>query len=753
MPTTLPSLGKLQSGKGPTQPTPTQPTPSDQGDQGIAYLDQKYGVSPDRRFFYVRDERNGGWRQLDPNNPEDQKLIKKARQILGQVPRATLQQALSNALQKTQRAEDKANFSTARADNLAAKFGVPKPDANQKGTNNRSNLPETNPPETGAYPDDLSNYQNLDQSSTNLDSSNLPDNLPDQSTQNSQLGLGSDADFETQAKPPYQPKPDDGSQLPPLGSLRDDAYPKDYSDNLVDDTNDGFSKNGKPREEPDEDGFSKNKGTQEELDGDRYRPQWREEEDGSRRESEDDVGQYGGLSDTSNRQPTRDVSGSTSGSGNQRPDQSLGSRIADYKDKFSKFTKNFGNAGQQGPLTNKLGQAAQAANKASQALQKAQQAAAKAKQAAQAAKQAAQAAKQAAQVAKQAAQVAKLGARVGAQLIRLLLPLLVPVLKFLLIILIVIIILFIIVGLIYYIVRLISSTPPPPTESLSLGEEVPVPSFIGYILSDGFNFGDEKTNPIIITNTGDRKPRFSLLPREDKKVKAVLQLIRDDENLRNRINRLLYEGVRIKINDNSPVSGLEIKDSSADNRIILRIAWMWTENGLNLGPDWYFHNCNDRSGQGPAGISPRKFDLSDYCGVYGSGQHQIAGFQLGDRRKDIKTAYEFCFNKEFPFGAGQIMQENLNYSSDATRAAWNYNNPVYDGIIPLGDLNTTDFYPSCSSRECEARTQLLVKHPCMAMYLNTAADTWADFNNNWGNSQVILSALHYYILDLKAGAS
>ena len=247
-------------------------------------------------------------------------------------------------------------------------------------------------------------------------------------------------------------------------------------------------------------------------------------------------------------------------------------------------------------------------------------------------------------------------------------------------------------------------------------------------------------------------PRFSLLPRENKKVEDVLQLISANDRLRNRINRLLYEGVHIKTNA-PPAYSLNISDSSADNRIILRIAWMWTENGLNLGPDWYFHNCNDRSGQGPAGISPRKFDLSDYCGVYGSGQHQIAGFQLGDRRKDIKTAYEFCFNKEFPFGAGQIMQENLNYSSDATRAAWNYNNPVYDGKIPLGDLNTTDFYPSCSSRECEARTQLLVKHPCMAMYLNTAADTWADFNNNWGNSQVILSALHYYILDLKAGAS
>jgi hypothetical protein len=290
-------------------------------------------------------------------------------------------------------------------------------------------------------------------------------------------------------------------------------------------------------------------------------------------------------------------------------------------------------------------------------------------------------------------------------------------------------------------------TPPPPTERLSLGQEVSVSSFIGYIFSDGFDFNDRITNFMVNGN-----PRFSLLPRENKKVEDVLQLISANDRLRNRINRLLYEGVHIKTNA-PPAYSLNISDSSADNRIILRIAWMWTENGLNLGPDWYFHNCNDRSGQGPAGISPRKFDLSDYCGVYGSGQHQIAGFQLGDRRKDIKTAYEFCFNKEFPFGAGQIMQENLNYSSDATRAAWNYNNPVYDGKIPLGDLNTTDFYPSCSSHECEARTQLLVKHPCMAMYLNTAADTWAGFNNNWGNSQVILSALHYYILDLKAGAS
>jgi len=259
-------------------------------------------------------------------------------------------------------------------------------------------------------------------------------------------------------------------------------------------------------------------------------------------------------------------------------------------------------------------------------------------------------------------------------------------------------------------------------------------------------------------------PRFSLLPRENKKVEDVLQLISANDRLRNRINRLLYEGVRIKTNDNSYVSGLHIADSSADNRIILRIAWMWVENDWttdppSLGPDWYLYNCADQNAPGgPANISPKKWDLSGHCNVYGSGQQQIAGFQLGDRKKDIKTAYQFCFKKEFPIGAGQIMQENFNYSSNATRDEWNYNNPAYVGKIPL-DLNTEFFerdfypYPSCSSRECEARTQLLVKHPCMAMYLNTAADTWAGFNNNWGNSQVILSALHYYILDLKAGAS
>ena len=205
---------------------------------------------------------------------------------------------------------------------------------------------------------------------------------------------------------------------------------------------------------------------------------------------------------------------------------------------------------------------------------------------------------------------------------------------------------------------------------------------------------------------------------------------------------------------------MEIKDSSADNRIILRIAWMWVENDWStepprLGPDWYLHNCNDRSGQGPADISPRKFDLSDYCGVYGSGQHQIAGFQLGDRRHDIEAAYQFCYNPVFLTDAGKFMQENLNYSSSATRDEWKYTNPKYDDKIPLGDLNTTDFYPSCSSHECEARTQLLVKHPCMAMYLNTAADTWDGFNDSRanGNAQVIVSALHYYILDLKNGVS
>jgi len=719
MPTTLPSLGNLQS-------KPTQPTPSD---QGITYLNENYGVSPDGSFFYVRDERNGGWRQLDPNNPEDQKLIKKARQILGQVPRAKLQQALSNALQKTQRAEDKANFSTARADNLAAKFGVPKPDANQNRTNNRPNLPETNLPETGAYPDDLSNYQKLYQSSPNLDSSNLPDNLPDQPTQNNQLGLGSDVDFETQAKPPYQPKPDGGSQLPPLGSLRDDAYPKDYSDNLVDDTNDGFSENRKAREEPD---------------GDRYRPQWREEGGKNQEGSEDDGGQYGGLSDTSNRQPTRDVSGSTSGSGNQRPDQSLGSRIADYKDKFSKFTKNFGNAGQQGPLTNKLGQAA---SKASQTLQKAQQAAAKAKQAAQAAK--------------QAAQVAKLGARVGAQLIRLLLPLLIPLLKILLIILIILIVIVLLIMVISAIGSVFESsdTPPPPTERSRLDEEVSVQSFIYDI--GGFDVEDPTTN----FKLSNGKKRFNLLPRENNKVQTVLQLISNDSSLRSRINRLLYEGVHIKTNAPSAYS-LNISDRSADNRIILRIAWMWVENDWttdppSLGPDWYLYNCADQNAPGgPANISPKKWDLSGHCNVYGSGQQQIAGFQLGDRKNDIKTAYEFCFNKEFPMGAGQIMQENFKYSSNATRAAWNYNNPDYAGKIPLDDLNNTafnmqDFYPYCESHRCEARTQLLVKHPCMAMYLNTAADTWDGFNDSRANynSQVILSALHYYILDLKAGAS
>ena len=750
MPTTLPSLGNLQSGKRPTQPTPAKPTPSDQGipsdqgtpsDQGIVSLDENYGVSPDGRF-YVRDERNGsrGWRQLDPRVPGDQKLIEKAWEILGKI-RPELKKILYDALNKA-----KVKTSTARADNLVAKFGVPKPDANQNGTNNRSNLPETNPPETGAYPDDLSNYQNLGQS--DLD----PSNLPDQPTQDNQLGLEPDADSETQTEPPYQPKPDGGSQLPPLGSLRDDAYPKDYSGNPADATNDGFLENKKPRKEPDEDGFSKNKGTQKEPDGDRYRPQWREEEDGSRRESEDDGGQYGGLSSMPNRQPTRDVSGSTSGSDNQQPNPSLGSRIADYKNKFSKFIKNFGNDGQQGSLTDKLGQAA---NKASQALQKAQQVATKAKQAAQAAKQAAQAAKLAAKL---AAQTAKLAAQAGAQLIRLLLPLLVPVLKFLLIILIVIIILFIIIGLIYYIVRLIFSTPPPPTERSRLDEEVSVQSFIYDI--DGFNFEDPKTN----FKLSDGKKRFNLLPRENNKVQTVLQLISNDSSLRSRINRLLYEGVYIKTNA-SPGYSLNISDSSADNRIILRIAWMWVENDWttdppSLGPDWYLYNCADQNAPGgPANVSPKNWDLSGHCNVYGSGQHQIAGFQLGDRSHDIEIAYKFCYKRDFPIGAGQVMQENLKYSSKATRYAWNYNDPVYDGKIPLGNLNTeffrTDFYPSCRSHECEARTQLLVKNPCMAMYLNTAADTWVGFDDSRanGNAQVIVSALHYYILDLKNGVS
>ena len=182
MPTTLPSLGKLQSGKGPTQPTPAKPTPSDQGipsdqgtpsDQGIVSLNENYGVSPDGRF-YVRGKRNGrqGWRQLDPKDPRDQKLIKQAWEILGKI-RPLLYNALNKAKVKTSTAKAD-EFSTTKADELAAKFGVPKPDANQNGTNNGSNPPETNPPETGAYPDDLSNYQNLDQSSTNLDSSNLP---------------------------------------------------------------------------------------------------------------------------------------------------------------------------------------------------------------------------------------------------------------------------------------------------------------------------------------------------------------------------------------------------------------------------------------------------------------------------------------------------------------------------------------------------------------------------------------------------
>jgi hypothetical protein len=413
--------------------------------------------------------------------------------------------------------------------------------------------------------------------------------------------------------------------------------------------------------------------------------------------------------------------------------------MAGYKDKLSQFAKNFRGSGQQGPLTNKLGQAAQAANKASQALQKAQQAAAKAKQ---------------------AAQVAKLGVRVGAQLLRLLLPLLIPLLKILLIILIILIVIVLLIMVISAIGSVLESsdTPSPPTERSRLDEEVSVQSFIYDI--GGFDVEDPTTN----FKLSNGKKRFELLPKNDTKVQTVLQLINSNSSLRRRINRLLYEGVYIKTNA-SPGYSLNISDSSADNRIILRIAWMWVENDWttdppSLGPDWYLYNCADQNAPGgPANISPKKWDLSGHCNLYGSGQQQIAGFQLGDRKKDIKTAYQFCFKKEFPIGAGQIMQENLNYSSKATRSAWNYNNPDYDGKIPLGNLNTEflaiDFYPSCSSHECEARTQLLVKHPCMAMYLNTAADTWDGFNDSRanGNAQVIVSALHYYILDLKNGAS
>ncbi len=751
MPTTLPSLGSLQSDS-------RKPTSSGSSDEGIVALDINYGVSPDGRDFYTKHQQNGrqGWRQLNPNDPKDRELIARARQILSQIPRGKLKEMLSNAfknaqgrevLEKVQRKAGEANFNTTKADELAAKFGVPKPRSKDPGPqpNNSSSFSAT-----GALQSNVGDLDaNQGSTNTSFDKLNSPESqladksqtsLPSSGSSGESWGdLSLDSDVQAnQTKLPYQPKPDGGSQLPPLGSLRDDSYPKDSWGNDTGYTNDGFPENNRAQEEPDRE---------------RYRPQWREEGD-SREEYGDNKDQSGELGNMPNRQLTSRTSGLAPGGDGQQPNQSLGSRINAYKDKMSRFAKNFGGSGQSGSLANKVGQAA---NRASQTLQKA--------------KQAAQTAQKAAQTAKQAAQVAKLGARVGVQLIRLILPLLVPLLKILLIILIVILLLIIIVAAVGSVLKPINDIisgigsifggpNPPPTERSKPDQDVSVDSFITYI--KGFDFEDRPTN---FKRNGEQK--FNLLPKEDGKVQSVMQLISNDASLRFRINRLLHEGVYIATNEliNPPPSGLNILDPSVSNRIILRIAWMWVENDWrneppSLGPDWYLYNCADQDAPGgPANVSPKKWDLSGHCRNYSSGKHQVAGFQLFDKRRDISTAYQFCFKKEFPNGAGQIMQENFNYSSDATRDAWKYTNPVYQGKLVLGDLNREffrgDFYPACETHECEARTQLLVKHPCMAMYLNTAADTWEGFDGSrgGGNAQAIVSALHYYILDLKAGAS
>ncbi len=744
MPTTLPSLGGLQTGN-------QKPSDSRPSDQGIVNLPNSgYGVSPDGRNFYVRDERNGrqGWRRLDPNDRGDQRIIEQAKKTLERIPRNEWKKILSGALknasgktvlEKAQREAGGVKSRTTKADELASKFGVPKPDANKNRSNNGSGLPEANE----YAQDNLNDNQNLGQNPTDLDYSGLPKNQTTapqgQPAQNNQADLGPDASSENQTKPPYQPKPDGGSQLPPLGSLRNDAYPKD---SWADDENGTFPENRRAQEEPDED---------------RYQPQWREEEKDQER-SEDYRGQSEESGSVSNRQATKGVSSSTPGGGNQPTNRSLGSRVAGYKDKVSRFAKNFGGSGQQGSSANTLGQAA---NKASQTLQKA-------RQAAQTAQKAAQAAQKAAQTAKQAVQVAK-GARVGVQLLRLILPLLVPLLKILLIVLIVIVLLLIIIAAVGSVLKPINDFISAAKDfwgdifGTQLDKKV-FDEYISYI--NGFDVKD----PTNFKRSGEQ--RFSLLPRDNSKVQAVLKLISNDAGLRGRINRLLYEGLHIGTNYKSATSSeLNVAEPSFSNRVILRISWMWVENDWadnppGLGPDWYFYNCADRDGTSENGIYPKKYDLAVYCGLYGSGKHQVVGFQLGDRAKEGKiiSAYNFCFKQEFPNGAGQVMQENLKYSSKATREAWKYNNPAYDGKMPfLSDLNKkfliTDFYTgsadSCISQECEARTQLLVKHPCMAMYLNTAADTWETYDGSRAdyNAQVILSALHYYILDLKANSS
>ncbi len=331
------------------------------------------------------------------------------------------------------------------------------------------------------------------------------------------------------------------------------------------------------------------------------------------------------------------------------------------------------------------------------------------------------------------------------------LPILIPILKFVLIILVVLIVILVII-------IIAGGSIPQNTDNdssppLDIGQIVSIDKFINDI--EGFDWG----NPT-------HSNRFTLLPEDDERVQALLNRIRQEDKLRNNIHTLMYEGVRQK------------KDGKIanDNSIYLRIAWLWVETGVSRGPDWYMYNCRDRGvpgGPEPTpvvsknGINPRKWDIAEYCGYYGSGEHQVAGFQLGDKARDIKDAYNYCYQQENP--NPRKLKQIWENSHNSYIEAWNYNNPNYFGAFEHlfgGDFESIDlqwnehFYwktegpgmVSCNSHTCEAFTQLMVKTPCMAMYLNTAADSWSGFNDSWGNSQsqVIMSALHYYIIQEKA---
>lgn len=153
------------------------------------------------------------------------------------------------------------------------------------------------------------------------------------------------------------------------------------------------------------------------------------------------------------------------------------------------------------------------------------------------------------------------------------------------------------------------------------------------------------------------------------------------------------------------------KSKGGNVKEYLTTAWVWSENGAEVGPDPYEMNCNNQTESTKATAT---------CG----GNFQVAGYQATTRANDYVEVFKKLYSDtELP----SVMKSVIDNSSKASKDIWKYSDPSNSSASSyysnLNGITLNDIAPNgnFSNEKTQVLTLILGKDPTMAAALNSFA--------------------------------